>query len=155
MKTESFCFHLFLFKFLQDTTQHLGVTLHGWAHLSEMLLADCRKRAWSVSFSVWSACVMRAEDRSMHCLQLEICWASFRMRTTWAQGTSLLISAHPCSSLLITSHLCSSLLISAHHCSSLMQASDWPKPLHGHDTLSSLRMFEIPSSKMTTKKKCK
>lgn len=48
-----------------------------------MLLAVCRKRAWSVSFSVWSACVMRAEDLSMHCLQLEICWASFRSLWAW------------------------------------------------------------------------
>ena len=26
---------------------------------------------------------MRAEDLSMHCLQLEICWASFRILCVW------------------------------------------------------------------------
>ena len=57
----------------------------GLSDLSLMLLAVCRKRAWSVSFSVWSACVMRAEDLSMHCLQLEICCASFRSLCAWRE----------------------------------------------------------------------
>lgn len=55
----------------------------GWTDLSLMLLAVCRKRAWSVSFSVWSAWTMSAEDLSMHCLQLEICWASLRSLCAW------------------------------------------------------------------------
>lgn len=54
-------------------------------HLSAMLLAVCRKRAWSVSFRVWSAWVMRDDDLSKNCLQLAICWASFLKRTTCRQ----------------------------------------------------------------------
>lgn len=55
------------------------------AHLSQMLLAVCRKRAWSVSLRVWSAWVMRDDDLSMICLQLAICWASFRSRIAWKE----------------------------------------------------------------------
>lgn len=56
-------------------------------HLSQMLLAVWRKRVWSASLSAWSACVMREEDLSMHCLQPAICWASFLSRTAWVGGS--------------------------------------------------------------------
>lgn len=54
-------------------------------HLSQMLLAVCRKRAWSLSLRVWSAWVMREEDLSMHCLQPAICCASFLSLIAWAK----------------------------------------------------------------------
>lgn len=56
------------------------------SHLSQILLAVWRKRAWSVSLRVWSAWVMSEEDLSMHCLQPAICWASFLSLTDWAEN---------------------------------------------------------------------
>jgi len=48
------------------------------AHLSATFLAVCRNRAWSFSFRMCSAWLMRTVERSRHCRQLATCWASFR-----------------------------------------------------------------------------
>lgn len=68
------------------------IAQHVLAHLSAMLLAVCRKRAWSVSFRAWSAWVMRDDDLSKNCLQLAICWASFLKRTTCKQTRASLFT---------------------------------------------------------------
>lgn len=47
------------------------------AHLSATFLAVCRNRAWSFSFRMCSAWLMRTVERSRHCRQLATCWASF------------------------------------------------------------------------------
>lgn len=60
--------------------EKLPAALH--THLSVMFLAVCRKRAWSFSFRECSAWEMRDADRSMHCLQFAICWASLRSLIT-------------------------------------------------------------------------
>lgn len=52
----------------KDTTSHLSATFR----------AVWRKRAWSFSFRLCSACVMRALERSRHWRQLAICCANFR-----------------------------------------------------------------------------
>lgn len=51
-------------------------------HLSVIFLAVCRNRAWSFSFRECSAWEMSDADRSMHCLQFAICWASLRSLIT-------------------------------------------------------------------------
>lgn len=49
-----------------------------FTHLSATFRAVCRKRAWSFSFRLCSACVIRALDRSKHWRQFAICWANLR-----------------------------------------------------------------------------
>lgn len=48
------------------------------SHLSATFRAVWRKRAWSFSFRLCSACVMRALERSRHWRQLAICCANLR-----------------------------------------------------------------------------
>lgn len=48
------------------------------SHLSATFRAVWRKRAWSFSFRLCSACVMRVLERSIHWRQLAICCASLR-----------------------------------------------------------------------------
>lgn len=73
-----------------QTKQHDKTTAsraHGRArsatHLSATLRAVWRKRAWSFSFRLCSACVMRALERSRHCRQFAICCANLRNFITW------------------------------------------------------------------------
>lgn len=54
------------------------VSSHRTTHLSATFRAVWRKRAWSFSFRLCSACVMRALERSRHCRQLAICCANLR-----------------------------------------------------------------------------
>lgn len=63
---------------LTDLRLHHYVT-----HLSATFRAVCRKRAWSFSFRLCSACVMRALERSRHWRQFAICWANLRSFITW------------------------------------------------------------------------
>lgn len=48
------------------------------SHLSATFRAVWRKRAWSFSFRLCSACVMRVLERSRHWRQLAICCANLR-----------------------------------------------------------------------------
>lgn len=56
---------------------------HCITYLSATFRAVCRKRAWSFSFRLCSACVMRVLERSRHWRQFAICWASLRSFITW------------------------------------------------------------------------
>lgn len=69
------------------------------SHLSATFLAVWRKRAWSFSFRLCSACVIRALERSRHCLQLAICWASLRSFITYKDRdthTHIFFPIHHC-----------------------------------------------------------
>lgn len=62
-----------------------------------MFLAVCRKRAWSFSFRECSAWEMRDADRSMHCLQFAICWASLRSLITLNRSMESVTCVSSCS----------------------------------------------------------
>ena len=92
--------------------QHWEFPSSPCTHLSVIFLAVCRNRAWSFSFRECSAWEMSDADRSMHCLQFAICWASLRSlitlnksmeRVTWvslcsenALGWTLVMCAFCC-----------------------------------------------------------